>query len=69
MLCNNIRTEVRTLMDYRINMVHRITNRTFFLYRGARCAVGLIFSFYNDAGNNSMLVGINNVLPGYKTEQ
>lgn len=69
MLCNNIRTEVRIVVNQGINVVHSIANRTFLLHCTARRAVAFALGFSVNAGCNFMLVGINNVLPCYKAEQ
>lgn len=57
------------MVNYRIDVVHSIANRTFLLQFGVRDAAAFALGFGGDAGDNFMLVGINNVLPGNKTEQ
>jgi hypothetical protein len=69
MLCNNIRTKIRMMANYRSNVVHGITNGTFFLHNGVRSIVVANFSIGANVGNNFVPVGINNVLARYKTDQ
>ena len=57
------------MVNYRIYMVHRVANRTFFLQRCAWDVELWGLGFCSNTGKNFMLVGINNVLSGYKTEQ
>lgn len=69
MLCNNIRTKVSVLVNYRGGMMHGIAQRTFFLHNSVRRHFGKSIGFGFAVGCNFMLVGINRILPRYKADQ
>lgn len=56
------------MLNHRINVMHGIANRTFFLHGAARGAVLFALTFCGNTSNNFMLVGINYALPCYKTD-
>ena len=65
MLCNNIRTTVSVVVNYRVCVVHGIAHRAFFLHNGAR----LVLCGALCAGNDFMLVSVNHSLSRYKADQ